>query len=303
MYSNVLELIGNTPIVKINNLEEGSAEIYAKVEAKNPSFSVKDRAALYIIQDMMDKGLVKEGGGVVEATSGNTGVAVSMVGAVLGLEVIIVMPESMSLERRRLMQAYGAKLVLTGEGGMKAAVEKAEEISKETGYPLVGQFTSKANVQAHIETTGPEILASLPDLDGFVAGIGTGGTISGVGRVLKDKDESIVIWGVEPKDSPLLNKGESGSHKIQGIGANFVPQIYDKAVVDKVEMVSNEDAIGEALFLARKEGILSGISSGANLRAAKILAKELGEGKKVLVILPDTGERYLSSGIFDDQES
>lgn len=303
MYNNILELIGNTPIVKINNIEEGSADIYAKLESKNPSFSVKDRAAYYIIKDLMDKGELEKGGTIVEGTSGNTGVAVSMIGAALGINVIIVMPETMTIERRRLMQAYGAQVILTGEGGMKTAVAKAEEIAEENGYPLVGQFVREANVKAHIETTGPEILEQVPDLDGFVAGIGTGGTVSGVGQVLKEKNKDIVVWGVEPEDSPLLNKGQSGSHKIQGLGANFIPEIYKADLMDKVDMVSNEDAIEEALFLARKEGILSGISSGANLKAAKRLAKELGEGKKVVVIFPDTGERYLSSGIFDVQQA
>lgn len=300
MYRSVLELIGQTPLVRINHADEDGAEIYAKIEAKNPSFSVKDRAAYYIVKDLMDKGELKEGGGIVEATSGNTGVALSMIGAALGLKVTIVMPESMTLERRRLMKAYGADLVLTGEGGMQAAVDKAKEISEEKGYPMLGQFIREANVLAHYETTGPEILAEIPDLDGFVAGIGTGGTVTGTGKFLKESNEDIVVWGVEPEASPLLNKGEAGGHKIQGLGANFVPDIYNSSYIDKVAMVSNEDAIEEAVGLARKEGILSGISSGANLSAAKRLAKDLGKGKKIVVILPDTGERYLSSGIFDD---
>lgn len=300
MYRSVLELIGQTPLVRINHADEDGAEIYAKIEAKNPSFSVKDRAAYYIVKDLMDKGELKEGGGIVEATSGNTGVALSMIGAALGLKVTIVMPESMTLERRRLMKAYGADLVLTGEGGMQAAVDKAKEISEEKGYPMLGQFIREANVLAHYETTGPEILAEIPDLDGFVAGIGTGGTVTGTGKFLKENNEDIVVWGVEPEASPLLNKGEAGGHKIQGLGANFVPDIYNSSYIDKVAMVSNEDAIEEAVGLARKEGILSGISSGANLSAAKRLAKDLGKGKKIVVILPDTGERYLSSGIFDD---
>ena len=300
MYKNVLESIGNTPLVKINHADEDGAEIYAKIEAKNPSFSVKDRPVYYIVKDLMEKGELKEGDGIVEATSGNTGVALSMIGATLGLNVIIVMPESMTMERRRLMKAYGAELVLTGEGGMQAAVDKAKEISEEKGYPMLGQFMREANVLAHYETTGPEILKEIPDVDGFVAGIGTGGTVTGTGKFLKENNEDIVVWGVEPEASPLLNKGEAGGHKIQGLGANFVPDIYDSSYIDKVDMVSNEDAIEEAMGLARKEGILSGISSGANLKAAKRLAKDLGKGKKIVVILPDTGERYLSSEIFDD---
>lgn len=300
MYKNVLESIGNTPLVKINHADEDGAEIYAKIEAKNPSFSVKDRPVYYIVKDLMEKGELKEGDGIVEATSGNTGVALSMIGATLGLNVIIVMPESMTIERRRLMKAYGAELVLTGEGGMQAAVDKAKEISEEKGYPMLGQFMREANVLSHYETTGPEILKEIPDVDGFVSGIGTGGTVTGTGKFLKENNEDIVVWGVEPEASPLLNKGETGGHKIQGLGANFVPDIYDSSYIDKVDMVSNEDAIEEAVGLARKEGILSGISSGANLKAAKRLAKDLGKGKKIVVILPDTGERYLSSGIFDD---
>lgn len=300
MYKNVLESIGNTPLVKINHADEDGAEIYAKIEAKNPSFSVKDRPVYYIVKDLMEKGELKEGDGIVEATSGNTGVALSMIGATLGLNVIIVMPESMTMERRRLMKAYGAELVLTGEGGMQAAVDKAKEISEEKGYPMLGQFMREANVLAHYETTGPEILKEIPDVDGFVSGIGTGGTVTGTGKFLKENNEDIVVWGVEPEASPLLNKGEAGGHKIQGLGANFVPDIYDSSYIDKVDTVSNEDAIEEAMGLARKEGILSGISSGANLKAAKRLAKDLGKGKKIVVILPDTGERYLSSEIFDD---
>ena len=301
MFNNILETIGNTPIVKIEKLDKDYADIYVKVESRNPSGSIKDRAALYIMNDFIEKGLVKKGGTVIEATSGNTGVAISMIGAVLEINVIIVMPETMTIERRRLMKAYGAELVLTpGSEGMQGAVNKAKELSEELNAPIVGQFVNPANVQAHIETTGKEILKEIPDINGFVAGIGTGGTVTGIGKVLKEANKDIVVWGVEPKSSPLLTEGKSGSHKIQGIGANFVPEIYNPKFIDKVEQVSDEAAIENSLSLARNHGILSGISAGANFSAGKKLAKELGEGKKVLVILPDSGERYLSSGIFDD---
>ena len=301
MFNNILETIGNTPIVKIKNTDEDSADLYVKVESRNPSGSVKDRAALYIMNDFIEKGLVKEGGTVIEATSGNTGVAISMIGAVLGINVIIVMPETMTIERRRLMKAYGAQLVLTpGEFGMQGAVDKAEALSEELNAPIVGQFVNKANVNAHVETTGKEILRELPDINGFVAGIGTGGTVTGVAKALKEAKDDVVVWGVEPESSPLLTEGKAGSHKIQGIGANFIPEIYEEKYIDKVEKVSNEAAIENSLSLARDHGILSGISAGANFAAGKKLAKELGVGKKVLVILADSGERYLSSGIFDD---
>lgn len=301
MFNNILETIGNTPIVKIKNTDEDSADLYVKVESRNPSGSVKDRAALYIMNDFIEKGLVKEGGTVIEATSGNTGVAISMIGAVLGINVVIVMPETMTIERRRLMKAYGAQLVLTpGELGMQGAVDKAEALSEELNAPIVGQFVNKANVNAHVETTGKEILRELPDISGFVAGIGTGGTVTGVAKALKEAKDDVVVWGVEPESSPLLTEGKAGSHKIQGIGANFIPEIYEGKYIDKVEKVSNEAAIENSLSLARDHGILSGISAGANFAAGKKLAKELGVGKKVLVILADSGERYLSSGIFDD---
>lgn len=301
MFNNILETIGNTPIVKIKNTDEDSADLYVKVESRNPSGSVKDRAALYIMNDFIEKGLVKEGGTVIEATSGNTGVAISMIGAVLGINVVIVMPETMTIERRRLMKAYGAQLVLTpGELGMQGAVDKAEALSEELNAPIVGQFVNKANVNAHVETTGKEILRELPDINGFVAGIGTGGTVTGVAKALKEAKDDVVVWGVEPESSPLLTEGKAGSHKIQGIGANFIPEIYEGKYIDKVEKVSNEAAIENSLSLARDHGILSGISAGANFAAGKKLAKELGVGKKVLVILADSGERYLSSGIFDD---
>ena len=227
-----------------------------------------------------------------------------MVGAALGIKVIIVMPDSMSVERRKLMQAYGAELVLTpASGGMSLAGEKAEEIAKEKNAPIFGQFKNEANVTSHEETTAREVLEDVPDVDGFVAGIGTGGTITGVGRVLKENNPETVIWSVEPEASPILTKGEAGSHKIQGLGANFIPEILDQSVIDKIETVSNDEAINTAVELAKSQGILAGFSSGANYAVALRLAKELGKGKKVVVVLPDSGERYLSSGFFGDGQA
>lgn len=300
MFNNIVETIGNTPLVKLNKVDQNSADIYVKLEASNPSGSVKDRAVLYIINDLVDKGELKAGGTIVESTSGNTGVGLAMLGAALDFNVVLVMPDSMSVERRKLFSAYGAELVLTpGAEGMAGAGKKAEEIAEQRNAPILGQFQSPANTRAHEKTTAQEILKDVPDLDAFVAGVGTGGTVSGVGNVLKDKDEQTTVWAVEPKDSPVLSGGQAGSHKIQGLGANFVPDIYNSAVVDHVYTVSNEDSKNTTVQLAKDEGILTGISGGANLFATFELAKQLGKGKKVVTVLPDTGERYLSSGIFD----
>lgn len=299
---NILETIGRTPLVKLKQTDESAADVYVKLESRNPSGSVKDRAVKYILQDLLDKGIVKEGGQIIEQTSGNTGIGLSMAGAALGIQVIIVMPETMSKERRQLMQAYGAKLVLTpGSEGMQGAKDKAKALSEELGAPIFGQFTNPANVKAHEETTAKEILEDLEDLDGFVAGIGTGGTITGISNVLKAKNPDIVTWGVEPADSPLLSQGQAGSHKIQGIGANFVPDIFDASHIDDFFTVTNDQAMETMVDLGRTNGILAGISSGANVYAARQLAKKLGAGKKVVTVLPDTGERYLSMGIFDHE--
>ncbi|MBG9980315.1 cysteine synthase A [Facklamia sp. DSM 111018] len=304
LYNNVVEAIGNTPLIKINGLSEESAEIYVKLERSNPSGSVKDRPVKYILKAMMEQGELKEGGTIIEPTSGNTGIGLAMAGAALGLKVIIVMPDSMSVERRQLMAAYGAELVLTpaADGAMKAAKAKAEELSKELNAPILGQFAQTANIQAHEETTAQEILKDLEQVDGFVAGIGTSGTIVGVGNVLKSRDANIKIIAVEPEASPLISKGQAASHKIQGLGANFIPEIYQDNNIDDIYLVSNEDAIAHMKELAKNQGILSGISSGANYCAAKKLAKELGKGKKVVTVLPDTGERYLSTGLFNENE-
>ncbi|HLQ75110.1 MAG TPA: cysteine synthase A [Alloiococcus sp.] len=303
LYNNIIDAIGNTPLVKLNHVPKEYADIYVKLEFNNPGGSVKDRPVRHIIKNLLRRGVLKPGGTIVEYTSGNTGIALAMVGAALDLNVIIVMPETMSKERKLLMKAYGAELVLTpGEDGVSGAQAKAEEIAKEKDAPIFGQFSNEANVRAHEETTAMEILADLPDVDGFVAGVGTGGTVTGVGHVLKATDENITVWAVEPKDSPLLSGGEAGPHKIQGLGANFIPEILDRDVYDHVFQVSNEEAMSKARELAKTEGILGGISSGANLTAAFELAKELGKGQKVVTVLPSNGERYLSTPLYEHLE-
>lgn len=303
LYNNIIDAIGNTPLVKLNHVPKEYADIYVKLEFNNPGGSVKDRPVRHIIKNLLRRGVLKPGGTIVEYTSGNTGIALAMVGAALDLNVIIVMPETMSKERKLLMKAYGAELVLTpGADGVSGAQAKAEEIAKEKDAPIFGQFSNEANVRAHEETTAMEILADLPDVDGFVAGVGTGGTVTGVGHVLKATDENITVWAVEPKDSPLLSGGEAGPHKIQGLGANFIPEILDRDVYDHVFQVSNEEAMSKARELAKTEGILGGISSGANLTAAFELAKELGKGQKVVTVLPSNGERYLSTPLYEHLE-
>lgn len=300
--TNVLELIGNTPIVKLNKLAgKDYADIYVKLEYFNPGGSVKDRPALYMIEKAEEEGKLKKGYVIVEPTSGNTGVGLAMVGAAKGYKVILVMPETMSIERRNLFKAFGAEVVLTpGSNGMKGAVDKAEELAKQnSNYYIPYQFGNENNTLSHIETTAQEILKDLgSNIDVFIAGIGTGGTVTGVGKVLKEKNSNVKIVGVEPKSSPLLSEGKAGPHKIQGIGANFVPSILDLDLLDDINTVSNEDAIETTRQLAREEGILVGISSGAAVYAALQWAKKLGKGKTVLAIAPDNGERYLSTGIF-----
>ena len=300
--TNVLELIGNTPIVKLNKLAgKDYADIYVKLEYFNPGGSVKDRPALYMIEKAEEEGKLKKGYVIVEPTSGNTGVGLAMVGAAKGYKVILVMPETMSIERRNLFKAFGAEVVLTpGSNGMKGAVDKAEELAKQnSNYYIPYQFGNENNTLSHIETTAQEILKDLgSNIDVFIAGIGTGGTVTGVGKVLKEKNSNVKIIGVEPKSSPLLSEGKAGPHKIQGIGANFVPKILDLDLLDDINTVFNEDAIETTRQLAREEGILVGISSGAAVYAALQWAKKLGKGKTVLAIAPDNGERYLSTGIF-----
>ncbi|EOI0504272.1 cysteine synthase A [Campylobacter coli] len=296
VYKKVNELIGNTPIIQLENF---GANLFAKCEFLNPSHSIKDRAALEMIQNALNEGKIDSKTVIVEATSGNTGIALAMICADLGLQFIAVMPESMSLERRKMITLFGAKLELTPANlGMKGAVDKANEILKNTSNSFMpSQFENLANKNAHRKTTALEILNDLDnDLDIFVAGFGTGGTISGVGEILKETLDKIHIVAVEPLASPLLSKGEAGSHKIQGIGANFIPSILNKDIIDEIITVSNEDAINTARELARN-GLMVGISSGANVFAASILAKKFPD-KKILTMLNDTAERYLSTDLF-----
>jgi cysteine synthase A len=300
LYNSALELIGKTPIVKFQGEEKETADIYLKLERSNPGGSIKDRAALFMIEDAEKRGILKEGDTIIEATSGNTGVALAMIGAIKGYRVIIVMPDSMSLERQKLTAAYGAELILTpGNLGMSGSVEKAKVLTVENGYFMPGQFINKANVEAHYRTTAEEIWADMEGrVDAFVAGVGTGGTISGTGRRLKELNPEISIVAVQPTKSPVLTGGEPSSHGIQGIGANFIPEIYDREVVDQVISMNDEEAREKTLLLARRSGILAGISSGSNLAAAIRVAESLGPGKRVVTVLPDTGERYLSTDIF-----
>lgn len=295
---SVSELIGKTPIVKLNRIvESDSADIYLKLEFMNPGSSVKDRIALAMIEDAEKKGLLKEGDTIIEPTSGNTGIGLAMVAAAKGYNAILVMPETMSIERRNLLRAYGAELVLTpGPEGMGGAIRKATELAKEHGYFIPQQFKNQSNPEIHRLTTGPEIIEQMGDqLDAFIAGIGTGGTITGAGEVLKEAYKDIKIYAVEPADSPVLSGGKPGPHKIQGIGAGFVPETLDVEVYDEIIQVKTEQAFEYARRVAKEEGILVGISSGAVIYAATEVAKKLGKGKKVLVIIPSNGERYLST--------
>lgn len=307
IYTSMDQMIGRTPLLELCRIRQQlglEARVLAKLEYLNPAGSVKDRAALSMIRDAEQKGLLKEGTVIVEPTSGNTGIGLAAVAAARGYRVVIVMPETMSLERRQLMRAYGAELVLTeGSKGMSGAVEKAQQLVQQIpGAFLAGQFTNPANPQAHFETTGPEIWQDTEGhVDVFVAGVGTGGTITGVGRYLKSQDPAVRIVGVEPAASPLLSKGTAGPHKIQGIGANFVPQVLDTAIYDELLAVTDQDAFAAGRLMARTEGVLVGISSGAALWAAVELAKRPeNRGKTIVTLLPDTGDRYLSTGMFDD---
>lgn len=301
IYNGAIELIGRTPILKVTNMiDENSADVYVKLEKFNPGGSVKDRAALGMIERAEEAGLLKKGSVIVEPTSGNTGIALAMIGRVKGYKVIIVMPETMSKERRDLIKAYGAELVLTeGNRGMKGAIEKATEMVNEHGYFMPQQFENIANPEKHYETTAQEIYEDINDLNAFVAGVGTGGTITGIGKSLKEKISDIEIVAVEPSNSQVIEGKNPGPHKIQGIGAGFVPQNYKQEYVDKVVAVSDENAIKTAVDFAKNEGILVGISSGAAIYAAIEIAKKLGKGKKVLAIAPDGGEKYISMGIYE----
>jgi len=306
--NNITELIGRTPLVRLNNVPEGSADIYLKLEFFNPGSSVKDRIAISIIEEAERDGRLKKGDTIVEATSGNTGIGIALVAAARGYKAILVMPETMSLERRNLLRAYGAELVLTpGTEGMKGAIRVARELSeRHPDYFPAQQFDNAANVKIHRETTGPEIVQAIESLggtlDGFVAGVGTGGTITGAGEVLRRHYPHIHIAAVEPQSSPVLSGGAPGLHKIQGIGAGFVPSILNTNIYNEIIQVSNEDAFEAARKAAKEEGILGGISSGAAIHASLQLAARLGAGKRIVAIIPSNGERYLSTVLYQQEQ-
>ncbi|RZT13075.1 cysteine synthase A [Fictibacillus sp. BK138] len=302
---SITDLIGQTPVVKLNRLTtDDMADVYLKLEFMNPGSSVKDRIALAMIEEAEESGKLKAGDTIVEPTSGNTGIGLAMVAAAKGYKTVLVMPETMSMERRNLLRAYGAELILTpGPEGMGGAIRKAEELSKEKGYFMPQQFKNEANPKVHKNTTGKEIIAQFPDgLDAFVSGIGTGGTITGAGEVIKEKYPEAKIYAVEPTDSPVLSGGKPGPHKIQGIGAGFVPDILKTDVYDEVLTISNDEAFEWARRAAREEGLLGGISSGAAIAAALKVAKKLGKGKKVLAVIPSNGERYLSTPLYQFED-
>jgi cysteine synthase A len=299
--NSIADLVGQTPIVKLNRLvDENSADVYLKLEYMNPGSSVKDRIALAMIEAAEEAGKLKQGDTIIEPTSGNTGIGLAMIAAAKGYKAVLVMPETMSLERRNLLRAYGAELVLTpGPEGMGGAIRKAEELANENGYYMPQQFKNEANPDVHRRTTGKEIVEQMgSQLDAFISGIGTGGTVTGAGSVLKEAYPTIQIYAVEPTDSPVLSGGKPGPHKIQGIGAGFIPEILNTEIYDHVIQVKNEEAFEFARRAAKEEGILGGISSGAAIYAALKVAKELGKGKKVLAIIPSNGERYLSTPLY-----
>ena len=305
VYQSATDLIGNTPLLEVTKLEKSKgleAKVLIKLEYFNTSGSVKDRAAYYMVKDAEEKGLLKEGSVIIEPTSGNTGIGLASIAAAKGYRIILTMPETMSVERRNILKAYGAEIVLTeGAKGMKGAIAKAEELAKEIpGSFIPSQFTNPANVQAHFETTGPEIWEDTDgEVDIFVAGVGTGGTITGTGEYLKEKKPEVKIVAVEPASSPVLSDGVSGPHKIQGIGAGFVPDTLNTSIYDEIIKVENEDAFETGRYLAAEEAILAGISSGAALYAAIQLAKrEENKGKTIVVLLPDNGDRYYSTALF-----
>lgn len=295
--NNVLDMIGNTPMIKLNNI--GNSNLYVKLEKYNPAGSIKDRAVYYMVENLEKNGLLKKGDVLVEATSGNTGIALSMIGSLKGYKVIIVMPETMSVERRTLMKAYGAELILTdGSLGMKGSIEMMNKLlSENTNYISLKQFENEYNPLAHYETTGVEIYNQVKDIDIFVCGVGTGGTISGVGKYLKEQNPNIKVVAVEPEGSPVISKNKKGSHKIQGIGAGFIPKNYNKNVVDEVMTITDEESYKGVRIMAQKEGILVGISSGANIYAALKLC-EMSPNKKIVTVAPDGIDKYMSMGIF-----
>nr|WP_302695829.1 cysteine synthase A [uncultured Romboutsia sp.] len=295
--NNVLDMIGNTPMIKLNNI--GNSNLYVKLEKYNPAGSIKDRAVYYMVENLEKNGILKKGDVLVEATSGNTGIALSMIGSLKGYKVIIVMPETMSVERRTLMKAYGAELILTdGSLGMKGSIEKMNKLlSENSNYISLKQFDNEYNPLAHYETTGVEIYNQVKDIDIFVCGVGTGGTISGVGKYLKEQNPNIKVVAVEPEGSPVISKNKKGSHKIQGIGAGFIPKNYNENVVDEVMTITDEESYKGVRIMAQKEGILVGISSGANIYAALKLC-EMYPDKKIVTVAPDGIDKYMSMGIF-----
>ena len=297
IYKGGLDLIGNTPMISLDKI--GYKNVYVKLEKYNPAGSIKDRIALSMVEGAERKGLLKENGVIVEPTSGNTGIALAMVGKLKGYKVIIIMPETMSMERRQLVKAFGAELILTeGSKGMNGSIEKLNDLLKENkNYVNLGQFENEDNPRIHYEATGPEIYKELPDVDVVIAGIGSGGTISGIGKFLKEQNENVKVIGIEPKSSPLITQKKAGAHKIQGIGANFIPKNYDENIVDKVITVSNEDAFEIVRLMANKLGILVGISSGANIFGSIEISKKYPD-KKIATVAPDGVDKYMSMGIF-----
>lgn len=302
--NTIADLVGKTPLVKLNRLASpDSADIYLKLEYFNPGSSVKDRIALAMIEAAEKSGELKEGSTIIEPTSGNTGIGLAMIAAAKGYKAVLVMPDTMSMERRNLLRAYGADLVLTpGAEGMKGAIGKAEELAEKNGWFMPQQFNNEANPEVHRLTTGPEIADALDRVDAFISGIGTGGTITGVGSVLKERFPEVKIIAVEPTDSAVLSGGKPGPHKIQGIGAGFVPKVLDTDIYDEIIQVTNDEAYDTARRAAREEGILGGVSSGAAIFAALQVAEKLGKGKKVVAILPSNGERYLSTPLYHFEE-
>ena len=295
MKKNVIELIGNTPLI---NLEKIDKNIFVKLENKNPGGSIKDRAVLGMILGAEEKGLLKAGDRIVEATSGNTGIATAMIGKSRGYQVTIIMPESMSVERRSMIKAYGAELILTEAAkGMQGTIDKMNELLAAGDYKSLGQFDNRDNPDYHYKTTGPEIYTELRDVDIFVAGIGTGGTLSGIGSYLKDQNPNVKVYGIEPEASPIITKGQAGPHKIQGIGANFIPKNYFADIVDDLILISDDEAYEMVRQVANDEGILLGISAGANIAAAKKLAERF-PNKKIVTVAPDGADKYMSMGIF-----
>ncbi|WP_040224544.1 cysteine synthase A [Bhargavaea cecembensis] len=303
--NTIADLVGGTPLVKVNRLTGANdADVYLKLEYFNPGSSVKDRIALAMIEKAEKEGVLKEGGTIIEPTSGNTGIGLAMIAAAKGYKTVIVMPDTMSMERRNLLRAFGAELVLTpGADGMKGAIAKADELAQKNGWFLPQQFENFSNPEIHRLTTGPEIADSLDQVDAFISAVGTGGTITGVGEVLKERFPDVKIIAVEPEKSPVLSGGQPGPHKIQGIGAGFVPKVLDTDIYDEIIQVSDEDSYDTARKAARQEGVLGGVSSGAAIHAALETAKKLGKGKTVVAIIPSNGERYLSTPLyqFDDE--